>query len=622
MRLSEVSRDPGYSATSVEHHAVRYANSRAEVLHQPTRQRAGQMRGLKSPGHAQRFLSVLPPCLLVARVPSTSYLSPETRAQLEAVAHSRSLPVGQTLAPFDLPIRRVSDIVSASPAPREIQEGAFKVRRLFRSRTARLFGAMIVVASAASAACERATSLSLKQPLDSTPFEVLKYAAILLSALLGVTAALDKNKAREATGGQTDKPSTRARWIIGIILVASTIAGVTQAIETRLKHQAQVKEDAAYDSITSALSQTLDTAHAALLGIRVAQKRLETSAKAQAALLAFQESALTEILSQQRLRLVTSSPQLRLKATYAFADPAIDSFAMTVRAAVAAKLQEFRALGVDSVWTRRTYVRVNDTKRAFSWQLVRSTNRESQELFTFASLGDSGDTSRPYRRMFSVTGKHLRSADSRARAIESVTIHDLALWPEHQPKSGVAHVLMQPQAFEVTIRQGVRSREHEDCIDRQWVFAIAPSGNDKLGHAQYVPFAITLQFGDRVISEELRSDHVTVGAQETSQVLSLLDLVGRTLVVRPESSPYNQAVSRAFIIPNDGSNRSIGSSLDPEVVNEAGRTTYLFRLDWPDIGLTRAQMESVRGLKRHPFFATPSCGVNASFDPGVRGKNK
>ena len=43
---------------SVEYNTVRYANNRAEVSHQPARQRERQMRGFKSPGHAQRFLSV------------------------------------------------------------------------------------------------------------------------------------------------------------------------------------------------------------------------------------------------------------------------------------------------------------------------------------------------------------------------------------------------------------------------------------------------------------------------------------------------------------------------------------------------------------------------------------
>ena len=43
---------------SVIHDAGRYANNRAEVSHQPTRQRERQMRGFKSASQAQRFLSV------------------------------------------------------------------------------------------------------------------------------------------------------------------------------------------------------------------------------------------------------------------------------------------------------------------------------------------------------------------------------------------------------------------------------------------------------------------------------------------------------------------------------------------------------------------------------------
>ncbi len=43
---------------SVEHNTERYANNRAEVSHQPTRQRERQMRRFKSAGQAQRFLSV------------------------------------------------------------------------------------------------------------------------------------------------------------------------------------------------------------------------------------------------------------------------------------------------------------------------------------------------------------------------------------------------------------------------------------------------------------------------------------------------------------------------------------------------------------------------------------
>jgi len=43
---------------SVVHDTRRYANNRAEVSHQPTRQRERQMRRFKSVGQAQRFLSV------------------------------------------------------------------------------------------------------------------------------------------------------------------------------------------------------------------------------------------------------------------------------------------------------------------------------------------------------------------------------------------------------------------------------------------------------------------------------------------------------------------------------------------------------------------------------------
>ncbi|MCP4895363.1 MAG: IS6 family transposase, partial [bacterium] len=43
---------------SVIHITEQYENNRAEVSHQPTRQRERQMRRFKSPGQAQRFLSV------------------------------------------------------------------------------------------------------------------------------------------------------------------------------------------------------------------------------------------------------------------------------------------------------------------------------------------------------------------------------------------------------------------------------------------------------------------------------------------------------------------------------------------------------------------------------------
>ena len=43
---------------SVEHQQQGRLNNRAENSHQPTRERERRMRGFKSPGHAQRFLSV------------------------------------------------------------------------------------------------------------------------------------------------------------------------------------------------------------------------------------------------------------------------------------------------------------------------------------------------------------------------------------------------------------------------------------------------------------------------------------------------------------------------------------------------------------------------------------
>ena len=42
----------------IEHRRERWLNNRAENSHEPTRERERQMRGFKSPGHAQRFLSV------------------------------------------------------------------------------------------------------------------------------------------------------------------------------------------------------------------------------------------------------------------------------------------------------------------------------------------------------------------------------------------------------------------------------------------------------------------------------------------------------------------------------------------------------------------------------------
>ena len=53
---------------SVTHCTRQYVNNRAEVSHQPTRQRERQMRRFKSPRHAQRFLSVHGPINNLFRV--------------------------------------------------------------------------------------------------------------------------------------------------------------------------------------------------------------------------------------------------------------------------------------------------------------------------------------------------------------------------------------------------------------------------------------------------------------------------------------------------------------------------------------------------------------------------
>lgn len=45
----------------VEHHQSRYLNNRGENSHRPTRQRERRLQGVKSAGHAQRFLSAYGP---------------------------------------------------------------------------------------------------------------------------------------------------------------------------------------------------------------------------------------------------------------------------------------------------------------------------------------------------------------------------------------------------------------------------------------------------------------------------------------------------------------------------------------------------------------------------------
>jgi putative transposase len=67
---------------SVEHRQHRYLNNRAENSHQPTRQRERHMRGFKSPGHAQRFLSVYGPIAQNFRPRRHRFSAPEYRQEM------------------------------------------------------------------------------------------------------------------------------------------------------------------------------------------------------------------------------------------------------------------------------------------------------------------------------------------------------------------------------------------------------------------------------------------------------------------------------------------------------------------------------------------------------------
>ena len=57
-KLRSYSAAHGLVMPAVVHSTTQYENNRAEVSHQPTRQRERQMRRFKSAAHAQRFLSV------------------------------------------------------------------------------------------------------------------------------------------------------------------------------------------------------------------------------------------------------------------------------------------------------------------------------------------------------------------------------------------------------------------------------------------------------------------------------------------------------------------------------------------------------------------------------------
>ena len=71
---------------SVRHDTKQYANNRAEVSHQPTRQRERQMRRFKSPGQAQRFLSAHAVIQNLFRVGRLCFLNtrPRNRSSLAA----------------------------------------------------------------------------------------------------------------------------------------------------------------------------------------------------------------------------------------------------------------------------------------------------------------------------------------------------------------------------------------------------------------------------------------------------------------------------------------------------------------------------------------------------------
>jgi putative transposase len=68
---------------SVEHREHRYLNHRAENSRQPPRQRERRMRGVKSPGHAQRSLS--------ADGPITQHFRPR-RHRVSASAYGQEMP--------------------------------------------------------------------------------------------------------------------------------------------------------------------------------------------------------------------------------------------------------------------------------------------------------------------------------------------------------------------------------------------------------------------------------------------------------------------------------------------------------------------------------------------------
>ena len=70
------------SLPSVEHRQHHYLNNCAENSHQPTRQRERRMRGFKSPGQAQRFLSAYGPMAQHFRPRRHRLSAPEYRREM------------------------------------------------------------------------------------------------------------------------------------------------------------------------------------------------------------------------------------------------------------------------------------------------------------------------------------------------------------------------------------------------------------------------------------------------------------------------------------------------------------------------------------------------------------
>jgi putative transposase len=69
---------------SVEHRSHKLLNNRIENSHQPTREKERQMRGFKSPGGAQRFLSSMGVFMNLLKVGRYKHSAQEYRQKLKA----------------------------------------------------------------------------------------------------------------------------------------------------------------------------------------------------------------------------------------------------------------------------------------------------------------------------------------------------------------------------------------------------------------------------------------------------------------------------------------------------------------------------------------------------------